>query len=99
MIVVKNIVEESIARSAVLKIDNRAAIGGVDNGVVHNEVVRRSAAAVIAEQRNAGRVIVVKQVVAEDRILHAVGVDGSAAAIAVVVNNVVFDDGARDDAV
>jgi hypothetical protein len=44
-------------------------------------------------------VVAVEQVVAEDRVLHAVAVDAGAARHAVVEDDVVLDQGARDDAV
>ena len=51
------------------------------------------------EQRDAGRVRVVDQVVPEDRVLDAVAIDRGPAAESVVVDDVVLDQGVGNDAV
>src|SRR5262249_52281978 len=69
------------------------------NRVVDDQVVLGGASSIFLEQRDAGGMAVVQQVVSEYRVLHTVAVDARAATLPVVVYDVVLDQSIGDDAV
>ena len=67
------------------------------DGVVDDGIAGGGRRRVLLEQGNAGTLIAVDQVVLDQRVLNAVGVDAGAAAGGVAVDAVVFDNRASDN--
>src|SRR5262249_12810927 len=90
----QDVVEESVS-SAAIKQANRSASArhSGDNRVVHDEIVGAGTTGVNEIQRNTEATVTVDQVVPDDRVRQAVGVDS---VLAVVVNPVGFDQRVRD---
>src|SRR5262249_3076165 len=90
-IVEEDVVKDNVAGATVLDVDAPAGIGSLDNRVVFDDIVLGAIGGVLREESNVAGVVVVEQVVVDDRTLPAVAVDARAAASAVIVNDVVLD--------
>src|SRR5262249_46290765 len=94
-----DVVEDDLARGAVLDVQTPAAVAGENDRVVDDHVVVGRLGSVDLVERNAAGMLVIDQVVAENGVLHAVAVDSGAAVRGrVVVDDVVLDQGPGDDA-
>ena len=61
--------------------------------IVDDDVARRPLGAVDLEQRDSARMVVVQQVIRNERILHAIHVDRTAAAGPIAIDFISCDDG------
>ena len=89
----QHVVEDAVVGRVVLDVHRPARVVGLQDGVVDHQVAAGAAAAVDAVEADARGVVLVEEVVADDRVLDAVAVDPRAAAEAVVVDDVVLDEG------
>src|SRR5262249_44325453 len=95
----EDVVVRRVAGAAILDVQRPAPAGSDQDGVVLDNVVLRRSAPVGLIERNAAGEAVVKQVVDDGGVLHAVAVDAGAAAGAIVVDDVLLNERSGDDAV
>src|SRR5215475_13239315 len=98
---VKNIVLNEVVDAAVLNPDGEPAADRRPEGVADDAVVARAEldAVAVVPSGDPGGVVVVEQVVADERGAHRGEVDGSATGHAVVVDDVLLEQRVDDDAV
>ena len=99
MVVVEDVVAHPVVGGAVLDVECPPTIVGDDDRVVVDEVPCRSTATIDSVERDAARMIVEEQVVADNGALDPIHIDARASPQTVAVDSVVLDHGSTDDAV
>src|SRR6266478_8434490 len=79
IVVVKDIVEENIAGARAVDVEAPAGVRRHDDGVDGDDIVDGPRGGIQYGEDDATRMIVIKQVVFNDRVLHATQIDGSSA--------------------
>jgi hypothetical protein len=96
---IEDIVSERIPSRAVSDVDRPAAVAGLENRVVDHQIPARTGPAVDSIEADAAGVILIQEVVANHAVHSSIHIDARAAANAVVVNDIPFDERVLDQPV